>query len=429
MGNAYYQGKTTSASADDAINAGAFDTTKIALQKIQSAAASGSVDFYKGMDISFLGTGISRKILEYSGSQEVEVHFDRLDSGLSIPSGTEYVIQTTHNNLDIGSHAYTECSSKGKCDHTTGQCQCYAGYTGKGCRRQSCPNKCSGHGRCMTNAEVNEKYSPYGEDLRVNELQAQIWDYNKTRQCVCDPGYEGYDCSGRICPRGDDPLTDCDNREGSSDFASEVPHIQELTFAQVKDVNAGYFVLNFEDKNHKTYTTKPILLHSTENLDPSAPSAADLALLDETARQIQEALMELPNFVIPNVRVSHNNHQDQNGQGTLHNKYYVTFSDPANSGVQNLLTCSETSHEENLNNYPGSQPRFMNAQMKKHTANQVVCTATSETPYLKFDNDNKVRYTENIECSGRGQCDSTSGLCQCYDGFTGEACATQTVFF
>jgi len=38
-------------------------------------------------------------------------------------------------------------------------------------------------------------------------------------------------------------------------------------------------------------------------------------------------------------------------------------------------------------------------------------------------------YEENAECSNRGLCDSTTGQCACFDGHTGEACSTQTVFF
>ena len=26
-------------------------------------------------------------------------------------------------------------------------------------------------------------------------------------KCWCDPGFTGNDCAGRMCPRGDDPLT------------------------------------------------------------------------------------------------------------------------------------------------------------------------------------------------------------------------------
>merc|ERR1711975_136419 len=33
--------------------------------------------------------------------------------------------------------------------------------------------------------------------------------------------------------------------------------------------------------------------------------------------------------------------------------------------------------------------------------------------------------TENKECSGRGLCDETSGLCQCFKGYTDDDCSRQ----
>ena len=36
---------------------------------------------------------------------------------------------------------------------------------------------------------------------------APTWDAEKAFGCKCDEGYEGYDCSLRSCPTGDDPMT------------------------------------------------------------------------------------------------------------------------------------------------------------------------------------------------------------------------------
>jgi hypothetical protein len=32
------------------------------------------------------------------------------------------------------------------------------------------------------------------------------WDADRIQGCLCDPGYEGYDCSLKSCPKGKDPL-------------------------------------------------------------------------------------------------------------------------------------------------------------------------------------------------------------------------------
>jgi hypothetical protein len=88
---------------------------------------------------------------------------------------------------------YAECSSRGTCDYATGQCKCFDGYEGKGCRRSSCPNDCSGHGRCISNSDASDSFSHM-------ENNDQFWDQDKTQQCACDRGYTCYDCSGRVCP-------------------------------------------------------------------------------------------------------------------------------------------------------------------------------------------------------------------------------------
>merc|ERR1712139_152494 len=89
-------------------------------------------------------------------------------------------------------HFYRECSNKGICDRSTGQCACFPGFEGEGCRRITCPNSCSGHGQCVNMAVSNADYG--------------AWDEKKTVECQCDPGYTGADCSLRKCPQGADPI-------------------------------------------------------------------------------------------------------------------------------------------------------------------------------------------------------------------------------
>merc|ERR1719201_285894 len=87
---------------------------------------------------------------------------------------------------------YRECSNKGICDRSTGQCACFPGFEGEGCRRITCPNSCSGHGQCVNMAVSNTDYG--------------AWDEKKTVECQCDLGYTGADCSLRKCPLGSDPI-------------------------------------------------------------------------------------------------------------------------------------------------------------------------------------------------------------------------------
>merc|ERR550537_2083630 len=133
-----------------------------------------------------------------------------------------------------GMHPYTECSSKGICDTGSGECECFEGYEGRGCRRQSCPNDCSGNGRCIHNSAANSLYTAtYGA-----KFSSQTWDKG-AMVCACDRGWEGYDCSSRICPKGDDPVTDCSSSGGITTVNSQAHNmIQRLWVATATPASA-----------------------------------------------------------------------------------------------------------------------------------------------------------------------------------------------
>merc|ERR1711907_631489 len=74
-----------------------------------------------------------------------------------------------------------------------------------------------------------------------------------------------------------------------------------------------------------------------------------------------------------------------------------------------------------------------NGAIAKFTLNEIVSVELGETGNTtKVDNSaNRAIYndqrgtTENKECSGRGLCDETSGLCQCFKGYTDDDCSRQ----
>merc|ERR1711998_289039 len=125
-------------------------------------------------------------------------------------------------------HASAECSNQGLCDSATGVCQCFDGFEGDACQRMSCPNDCSGHGRCLSLKEMaimdealpltNSTYQYEGDETTTT------WDEDMIYGCVCDsswsvglksgqrqtPEWFQHDCSLRHCPTGDDPRTSKD---------------------------------------------------------------------------------------------------------------------------------------------------------------------------------------------------------------------------
>jgi len=215
----------------------------------------------------------------------------------SVPNYMHHHFKAYHNGHDEtmgevqGFHAYTECSGKGVCDHVTGLCKCFAGYTGSGCRRSACANDCSGHGRCVLDGDLHQtsktSYTPtealYGKSRQLN-AQNQYWNNAKTTQCICDAGFTGADCSTRMCPKGDDPSTSCATELDYSDV-----QLVGLRYNDNLDVTKPenfeqFFTLKFTDMFNNEYESKPLSYF-------------------DTAKTVQDALMGLPNFAIPDVEV------------------------------------------------------------------------------------------------------------------------------
>lgn len=163
------------------------------------------------------------------------------------------------HTLTDTAHYYMECSNKGKCDRSTGECQCFDGYDGVACQRASCPgypNSCSGHGVCKTIKQLA------GSDSgNVYEL----WDKDATMGCECDKGYFGPDCSQRECKYGVDPLY----LDDAATVKYSIFDVATLTTAATStftdgesDVKPGYWAIRFFDIHGEDWVTQPIVAGS-----------------------------------------------------------------------------------------------------------------------------------------------------------------------
>lgn len=182
-------------------------------------------------------------------------------------------------------HYYMECSNKGLCDRSTGECSCYEGYDGVACQRASCPgfpDSCSGHGVCKTIGQLA------GAD---NENVYKLWDQSSTMGCECDAGFYGADCSLKKCKYGSDPLYLDDTattKTAAFDFfvLSTMNHtatLDELTNLfddGMVSFQDGHWRIRFYDHFGEDWTTSALV---------DSASCADIV----------SALEALPNDVVP----------------------------------------------------------------------------------------------------------------------------------
>jgi len=188
-------------------------------------------------------------------------------------------------------HFLMECSNMGICDQSTGQCVCFDGFEGAACDRMSCPggNTCSGHGRCMTiDQQVAENNAKTGSTTKYN-----LWDHDMARRCVCDPGFTGIDCTKRVCPTGDDPLTKS-FQTNDVQFVDIYSTVDTGADISVSGALGGTFTLSFKTLTGDSYTTTPI---TVQRYDGTANA-------DKVATDAKAALEALPNSVVPSVDVT-----------------------------------------------------------------------------------------------------------------------------
>lgn len=273
-------------------------------------------------------------------------------------------------------HYYTECGNRGTCNRDSGLCECNDGYEGKGCARLSCLEGCSGHGTCETMLTQNAGYTG--------------WDSEKILHCKCDPGYEGSDCSQRMCMLGDDPMS-MRTPDGSSAQTAEVQTL-ELD-GSTAAWPTGSFVLEYTDWRGEKWQTYPI---SGDTVNPIV---------------IEEALEALPNYAIPDCTVTTATGHDE---ANFVSKFAITFVNSANSGDQINLSPIQNwdSNSAGGCDIDGCQPRFVKLAPAPTTLS--VTETTKGT-------------TEKLVCSGRGECNGDDGLCECYEGYFGQACEGQTI--
>jgi len=284
-------------------------------------------------DRNFQGADCSLRTCPF-GKAHVDTPKGDLDASLSIgdhndivlTGSTVYPYGTTEgfplmadsagNVLTNTAHDYMECSNKGLCDRINGLCECLPGYDGAACQRASCPskansntpgsgqgermntnfkvfnansafngraadviqrNQCSGHGTCMTIEQLA---------FLDHENIYDLWDKDATMGCKCDHGYAGPDCNDRVCISGIDPLY-------TDDTTAQVTHTTVRFESTDASALSGEYAIKFYDISGEDFITRPLTITGTGAVDAKTH-----------CESVKEALLELPNGVVPTIECS-----------------------------------------------------------------------------------------------------------------------------
>lgn len=273
-------------------------------------------------------------------------------------------------HADNAAHADAECSNKGACNRATGKCACEPGFEGEACERMACPGSssltttCNGHGRCMQMSDlahfldVNGVTVPQSYGNTPNK--PSTWDAAKVYGCLCDAGWQGYDCTYRVCPRGDDSTT-----QGE-------PEVQHL-LCKLPSVSTSSFKLKFREA-----TTGPIL---------SSASAATIKAALEALSTIEHVSVQFSNL----------GGLDEACPSDLNtNTISVAFRTP-HGDVPALQVIPVDFTNGNELSFLDAVPPAGNLVLKSIEASAAT--------------------TENDVCSGRGICNHETGECECFKGF------------
>lgn len=229
------------------------------------------------------------------------------------------------------------------------------------------------------------------------------WDADKHQSCVCDPGFTGPDCSQRLCPRGDDPLTNGARWCGGAACTWEV---QSFT---VSDTGNATYRIGYTDAFNGTAFTYVTVDTSSGNNGYVAPASQSSFLPGPLtiAGQIMNALRSLPGGALQRVEVFPRGDPAATPGSDATRTFAITFV-----GVSgNVAPLSVVPVTASASVWYNPDSPLYNAVTPVEASRVVVEVANGNY--------------EAFECSGRGLCDRTAGLCKCFPGYTGESCTIQ----
>lgn len=270
-------------------------------------------------------------------------------------------------------HAEVECSNRGTCDHSSGECKCMPGFEGLACNRMSCPDECNGVGLCNSMREnalaADRGFVPLpGAPVKNNRVvfsYSQPWDADMIHGCTCDTGYGSWDCSERKCPVGDDPLTTT---------ATPVNEIQLLSCSLTPATYPNaIFTLSFGNALTQPFKADigPVAL---ETLLEALPTVGDVTVTYSAGSEFCNPALNIVS---------------------------IEFLEQAGSNLPRIMVLDEKG------NY-----------LQTVVDNAVTTAAKGETIGGVGGITSNAAEREALPCSGRGKCNARTGVCACFTGFT-----------
>ena len=226
-----------------------------------------------------------------------------------------------------------------------------------------------------------------------------------------------------MCPRSNDVM---DHREDRTDVVrlqkQQIHLVAGGRFGSgynstMEEFLNGSFALVFVSLLNETFYTRPLRLDRASFFGSWSQSWTTVSTY--LAADIEDALLALPNKVVDQVSVDVRFQTTKGPKGNI-NKMILNFTMTGETvvGRQNLIAvdadtclhpgCSPMLEGLNLVTFEGSGPT---GSLKNITS------WVQETQDADFN---------AYECGRRGQCNYKTGLCECFEGFTGPACSTLT---
>jgi len=287
------------------------------------------------------------------------------------------------------------------------------------------------------------------------------WDSYRIQGCLCDTAYFGSDCSLRVCPTGDDPLTG--NGASTAANPTQYNEVQRITCA----AGGGTFTLAFEkattlpiewdanvaavQKALQALTTvedvKVVMYGVQACMESGASFTVEFLqnfgnlplLVGNTSRLYYSDGSRQPKLLIAKQQVGTKENAFCSGRGICDTSIgactcsvgYITSNGYAAIGTRG--DCGDPT--ANIQNCPGLISCSGHGQCLQNPTYVCACetgwqgadcsqrSCPSDIAWFdKPSGDDVAHLNDYVECSGKGNCDRTSGICVCEPQFSGIAC-------